>query len=54
MTLRPPGQRRKITAAEVARRKDKALKRENSTPPNPYTPDLVRRKRGKSSGASAA
>jgi hypothetical protein len=36
---------RKITAAEAMRRIDKAQRRENSTPPRPYTPDLVPRKR---------
>jgi hypothetical protein len=37
----------KITAVEATRRMDKALRRANSTPPKPYTPDLIPRKRGK-------
>ena len=32
---------------------DKALRRENSTPPKPYTPDLMPRKRGKPSVGDA-
>ena len=38
------GKRRKIGVVEATRRMDKALKRENATPPKPYTPDLVPRK----------
>ena len=38
------GKRRKIGVVEATRRMDKALKRENATPPKPYTPDLVARK----------
>ncbi len=40
-----PGKRRKIGIVEATRRMDKALKRENATPPKPYTPDLVPRKK---------
>ena len=53
MPSRSPRKRRKITAVEATRRMDKALRRENSTPPKPYTPDLMPRKRGKPSVGDA-
>ena len=49
MPSRSPRKRRKITAVEATRRMDKSLRRENSTPPKPYTPDLVPRKGGEPS-----
>lgn len=41
MVPHPSGTRRKIDIGEATRRMDKAAKRENSSPPKPYTPDLV-------------